>query len=156
MLESHRSPTVWEGVSAGSNILSHVHRCALIMVTHNIRNVLHADLAAWLDEEWESLGLVVAHCIFDIIVCILSNFIAVFVHESELAVAEDVESSPSASLAASHSAEIEWCIRVAEAEILVLTLEIALFACKADHVRCVHAVLRVIKRESADACLVCV
>ena len=125
------------------------------MVTHHVRYILDTDLARRLHEERESLCLVVSHCIVDIVVSILGNDVSVLVLECELAVAEDVECSPGTCLAASHSAEIKRCICVAEAELLVLSAEISLFACECDDVRCVHAVFRVVEREGADAGLVC-
>jgi dipeptidase len=45
MLEAHRSPSVWKGISAGSDISCHVHRGALIMVAHHVCNILYADLS---------------------------------------------------------------------------------------------------------------
>ena len=45
VLEAHRPPAVRKGISAGSDIGGHIHRCSLIVVTHHVSNILHADLA---------------------------------------------------------------------------------------------------------------
>ena len=94
------------------------------------------------------------HRIVDIVICILGDHVPVLVFECELSVAEDVECRPCTCLAGPHSAEIERCICVTEAEIHVLAAEISLFACKCDHIRSIEAVLRIIQREGADARLV--
>ena len=124
------------------------------MVSHRVCDVLETYLAGRLHEEREALRGVVAHCIFNIVHCRAGHFLAVFIDEGEIAVAEAVEGGPGTALAAPHRPEIQRSIGVAEAEVGILSAVPAPFPCEADHVRGIDAVFRVVQREGADAGLV--
>ena len=87
-LEIHRPPAVRAGISSGSYVEPHIHRGALEMVSHRVCDVLETYLAGRLHEERKALRGVVAHCIFNIVHCRAGHFLAVFIDEGEIAVAE--------------------------------------------------------------------
>ena len=125
------------------------------MVSHHIGYILDTDLACRLYPERHIVGRVVAHCIVHIV-------IGVFLHKAaailiyELALAENVESTPDPGLAAPEPAEIERAVGIPEAEFLILSVEPAHLPCKADYILGIETVVRIVKRERRDAGLICV
>ena len=155
-LKTHRAPSVRKCVSAGSDILCHIHRSALKMVSHRVSHILHRDFLRRFHKQRESLRFVISHRIVDVVVGVPCHFLAIFINESKLALTEDVKCRPSPGLAGPHSAEIERCVCVAETEILVLSVKPTHLSGECNHIRSIETILRVVERKSADACLICV
>ena len=128
--KAHRPPAVRKTVSSGPDVGCHIHRCALEMVPHRIGHILDSDFFGRFHEKRESLALVIAHCIVNVVVGIPRHFLSVFIRESELALAEYVECRPGAGLAGSHPSEIQWSIGVTETEFAVFAVKPSLAAGK--------------------------
>ena len=126
-------------MSARTDVLGHVHRSSFVVVAHGVENGLGIDFGAGFHPEGHPVGHVVSHCI-----------VRVLIH----VVRYGAEERPHAGIASAHRAEIGRSVGIAEAELLVRAVEIALFTGEGDHVGSVEAVLGIVERESRDARLV--
>ena len=152
-LEAHRSPAIREGVPTSADVLGHVQRSALEVISHGICYIFHAQFASRLHEERHPVLKVLAHYIIEVVVCILGYHLPIF-FVGEFAVAQNPESAPSPCVACPHAPEINRIVGGAEVEVLVLAAEVAFAASEFDYIRRIQAVLRVVERESLDSRLV--
>ena len=118
--------------------------------------VFDCEFLGRLHVEREPLAAVITHGIVEEFVSIPGDHPSVIVLVAEPAVAQDVERAPYPRFATSHRAEIERCVGIAEAELVVLALEVAFLPGEFDDVLGIEAVLRVVEREGGDAGLVSV
>ena len=125
------------------------------MVSHHIGYILDTDLACRLDPERHIIGRVVAHRIIHIVVGVLLHEAAAILID-ELALAENVESTPDPGLAAPEPAKIERTVSIPETEFLILAVEPAHLPCECDYILGIETVVRIVKRERRDAGLICV
>ena len=123
------------------------------MVAHHVGHVLDRDLAGRFHEKRHFSVEVITHDIVEPLACGTGGFNPVL-QITELPVAEDVECAPGTGVAAAGPSEIEGIVGVAEAEILVLSAEIALFACEGNHIGGIQRVLRIVQGETCYAALV--
>ena len=126
------------------------------MVSHHVGYVFDCEFLGRLHVEREPLAAVITHGIVEEFVSIPGDHPSVIVLVAEPAVAQDVERAPYPRFATSHRAEIERCVGIAEAELVVLALEVAFLPGEFDDVLGIEAVLRVVEREGGDAGLVSV
>ena len=132
-------------MSAGTGVNPHVHGTALIVVTHHVGHLLKADLLSRLHKERQTVVSIVTHRKIEI----LLSGTAVY-HT----VTQNVVRSPYSGLAASHAAESERSVCVAETEFLVSTLEVTHLAGEIHHVLRIQPVLGVIEIYIGDTGLV--
>ena len=96
-----------------------------------------------------------AHCIVHIVIGVfLYEAAAILIYE--LALAENVESTPDPGLAAPEPAKIERTVSIPETEFLILAVEPAHLPCECDYILGIETVVRIVKRERRDAGLICV
>ena len=116
-LPLHGPPAVREGVSAGADILGHVHGGALEVVPHNIGQFLYANFLAGVHKEREVPFQIIAHHVIQITVGVLCDGVAFLIVEGEPAVRKDIEGAPGAGVAAADGAEIGRTICLLEGEL---------------------------------------
>ena len=152
--EPHGAPTVGKAVSAGSDILCHIHGRSFEMVAHGVGQILHAHLVVGLHKEGNPVFQVIAQGVIHIGVGIFRQDATAFLGIGEPAVAQEVIGAPDAGVAGTGGFKIPRGIGFGKVEVLVFPLEIAFLAGKGNDVLGIEAVLRVVQREFPDAGLV--
>ena len=109
------------------------------MVTHPLLHILHREFTVRLYIKWHRL------------LCrITLDEVSVLIHRRVIL----TEERPDTCLTAAQRSEIIRAIGLLEAEIGILSLEIALLTCKRNHIRRIETVLLIIKRNLLDARLI--
>ena len=124
------------------------------MVSHDIGHILDANLLAGEHEEGNVSLQVPAHHIVQIGVGVPGDGVTLLVVEGEPAIREDIVGAPGTGIATADGTKVYGAVGLLEAEVLVLTFEIALAAGEGNHIRGIEAVLRVVQGEFADTGLV--
>ena len=127
-------------MSARTDVLGHVHRSSFVVVAHGVENGLGIDFGAGVSPR-EASGWT----------CCIP------LHSPCIDPCRPLRCGRPPTRRASHPRTVTECGRsvgIAEAELLVRAVEIALFTGEGDHVGSVEAVLGIVERESRDARLV--
>ena len=154
VLKLHRAPAVGQRVAACSDILRHIKRRPLKVVTHHVGHILQGNLLAREDIERQLSLQVVSQDEVQIAVGIHRGGLPVGIHQGKPAVGESIEYAPDAGLAGAGAAEINRIVGIPEAEILILPVKIPHPPGERDHVLCIETVVGIVQREAGDAGLV--
>ena len=137
--------TEWSGAvrhfpSTHSDVLSHCHRRAFVVVAHHVLDILNAERSFWFYVKWNDLTFRVTHRIRQIRTHVLGSPLVVI--------------APDASLAIAKCSKVCGSVGVGKREVGIFSIEVAFLSRKADDVLCIEAVLLVLEGELMNAALI--